>query len=163
MSIATTITTGRIILIQEEIALVSQKLFGGMYLKGSGEEIISQLSQVYTRPQFMKFLFKTCRRDFGFNKNELPCKLISIEDFTTLGYIDFNNLNYESLFNADWLYFKNIRASPVNIKFIDGYELNLEPFETIASRVGEAIPYPQKNITKTKDTINPIILIEKIY
>ena len=156
------ILTGRVILIQKDKALFSPIFIGNIYPKGNGEELMSYLSQVYSEKHFRKYVAKFSKREYGFFESDELFSTHEIQDFTKDGVIDFNALNYETTFFADWLYLKNTGQKPVKIIFRDGKEVHLEYRDTIATRSGNAIPYPQKSILKSKDTINPIVLIEKI-
>ena len=154
--------SGRIILIEDKDLTMSTLLFGKMYLNESRNEIISQLSQVFNEKHYKAFVSKLCRRGYGFKKPEKKFTKLQFTDVTHNEVIDFTRLDYEGSFYADWLFFKNITNKAIQMVFLDEYELFLEPNESIACRAGQAVPYPQSKVIKTKDTIHPIILIEKI-
>jgi len=158
----TTILTGRVILLHNDKVILSPMYVGKAYPGSNGEELISQLSQVYSEKHFRKYIERFSRREYGYFEADELFTLLSLKDFTENGIIDFNKLKYEKNFLADWLYFKNIGRWSVKMIFKDGHVVVLESRDTLATRTGYAIPAPLRTILKTKDTIKSITLIEKI-
>lgn len=159
---STTILTGRVILLGKDKSILSPVYKGNAFPNGNGNEIVSYLSQVYSEKHFQRYIRSFSKRKYDYDKNEELFIVRSITDFSKDGVVDFPSLEYEKYFLADWLYFKNIGHKPISMVFKDGHRIILEQRDTIATRNGYAIPYPAKSILKTKDTINSIILIEKI-
>ena len=156
------ISTGRILLLTKNKAIQSPILQGEIYLKAKGEELISYLSQVYCEKHFRKYIETFISRYYRFRKSDEPIEEIPAENIMQKEILDFNKLKYEAMFQCNSLYLKSLSPTAINIRFRDGTEVVLKEGETIASCNGKATPYPIIRVVKTKDTIQPIVLIEKI-
>lgn len=156
------ILTGRIILLTKNEATLSPILQGEMYPNANGEVLISHLSQVYTESHFKKFISQFVNKNYRYIKSEINYETIKIDSLLKKEFIDFTEINYESTFNSHWLYLKNLSQRSIGIKFRDGPSIFLNKNETLATCTGKSITYPLNKILKEKDTIKPMLLIEKI-
>lgn len=148
-------------LLMSEKIIMSPALTGQIYPSGKGEDIISQLSQIYTEKHFRKFAHTFVRRHNGKCNNRFSFDEMPTSNFLRGKHIDFNKIKSEVHFGSHWLYIKNL-SNDINIRFRDGPTVTLLNKETLATFAGNAFTYPRVNILKEKDTIKPIILIEKI-
>lgn len=156
------ILTGRVILLIKDKAILSPVIQGEMYPKANGEELISYLSQIYSEKHFRKYVTRFINRNYRFRKADEEFDVLKVDSLKNKGLIDFKRISYETVFNAHWLYIKNLMQTEIEFKFRDGPTVVLKRYETLATCTGKSITYPLHKILKEKNTLRPIVLIEKI-
>lgn len=154
------IQTGRIILLTKKLVFISETVMGEIYPKSKGLDVVSYLSQVYSEKDFKRYVSSLLIKQYGFRKKGLFTS-IPTKELINQDCFDFPKLNYEQVFSTDWLYIKNLTNTGVLVYSMDGYEVLVSNYETVALNCGNALPYPFKKPLKEKDTVRRILLTEK--